>query len=133
MAGGVEQFQDAAAAADGDEAAHDGADAGAIDLRDAGKIDEDFAIAGFDERAQFVAQLFVAAADGGASLNIEDYYVSRLPAGNLQPQAKLLLPTDENNAKRLPAALYASRGARLVLLERCAGMMHLGGNVIARK
>jgi len=72
VAGGVNQLQDAAVAANGHEAAHDGAYAGAIDLRDAGEIDEDFAIAGIDERAQLRAQLFVGAAYGGASLQIKD-------------------------------------------------------------
>ena len=93
MAGGVANFESAAEAADSDEAADDGADAGAIDLRDAVEIDDDLACAAFDERAQLRAQFVVAAADGGAPLEIEDGDIPRLPAGNLQSQAKLLGPT----------------------------------------
>jgi len=93
VAGGVANFESAAEAADSDEAADDGADAGAIDLRNAVKVDDDLACAAFDERAQLRAQLVVAAADGGASLEIDDGDISRLAAGNLQSQAKLLGPT----------------------------------------
>jgi hypothetical protein len=89
VAGGVEDFQAAALALEGDEGAHQSADAGAVHLGDAGEIYEDVGRARFGELAQFGAERVIARADDDAAGQVENGDVTRLSRRNLQADDSL--------------------------------------------
>src|SRR5580704_17970891 len=68
MAGGVQDFQAATLAFESDEGAHQGADAGAINLRDTCKIDQHIGWSRFGELAQLYSQRIVSGADNNTAL-----------------------------------------------------------------
>src|ERR1700731_1299158 len=71
-AGAADQAKNAAFAGQLDRDAHQGGDAGAVDLRDAVEDDHDFAGALVDYRLQRFVKLFAGLADGEAAVDVED-------------------------------------------------------------
>ena len=98
VAGGIEEFQAAGIAFEGDEGTDERADARAIHLHYTGEIDEDIARRNFREAPQFGAEGIVAAADRDAALQIEDGDIPGLSRRYLQ--AHVLLPGVRDFARR---------------------------------
>jgi len=68
----ADQAQDTAFARQLDGDAHQGGNAGAVDLRDAVEDDDDFLRAAFNDGLQSVVELIGGLADGEAAVNLED-------------------------------------------------------------